>query len=363
METHGVRHTRDGLKQLQSLPLEQKILMTKRRIREWYDHYDGMVYVSFSGGKDSTVLKHIVDSMYDDVPAVFVNTGLEYPEIQRFVREVKDEKYPCFNPDVEIIRPEMRFDEVIKKYGYPVVSKEISQAISESRSFLIKNGRNGGISYQKLRGEYKTPSGNPAPYNYPKYAYLLDAPFKISPNCCVVTKKRPAKQYEKRTGRKPIIATMACESRLRQATWERNGCNAYDAKRATSKPLSFWTEQDILHYIKLYDVPYCPLYGEIRVRLRNGEVEGQINAIDYIGDYSDEDVLETTGLRGTGCVYCLFGCHLEKEPNRIQRLKQTHPRQYEYCVGGGEYVDGVWQPSKDGLGMRKVMEYIGIPYE
>ena len=117
------------LKQMQAVPLEGKIIMTKRRIREWYDHFDGQVYVSFSGGKDSTVLKHIVDSMFDDVPAVFVNTGLEYPEIQNFVRDVKSGKYDCFNTDVEILRPEIRFDEVIKEYGYPVISKEISERI------------------------------------------------------------------------------------------------------------------------------------------------------------------------------------------------------------------------------------------
>jgi 3'-phosphoadenosine 5'-phosphosulfate sulfotransferase (PAPS reductase)/FAD synthetase len=92
------KHTKGDLQQMQAVPLAGKILMTKRR--EWYDHFDGQVYISFSGGKDSTVLKHIVDSMYSDVPAVFVNTGLEYPEIQRFVREVKAGKYDCFNPDV-----------------------------------------------------------------------------------------------------------------------------------------------------------------------------------------------------------------------------------------------------------------------
>ena len=115
------KHSSYDLKQMQAVPLEQKIAMTKRRIREWYDYWDGMVYVSFSGGKDSTVLKHIVDSMYDDVPAVFINTGLEYPEIQQFVRSIKAGKYECFNPYVDIIRPEMRFDEVINKYGYPVI--------------------------------------------------------------------------------------------------------------------------------------------------------------------------------------------------------------------------------------------------
>ena len=77
------KHTVGDLRQLQALPLRLKIPLTQQRIRDWYDHWDGQVYVSFSGGKDSTVLKHIVDSMYSDVPAVFVNTGLEYPEIGR----------------------------------------------------------------------------------------------------------------------------------------------------------------------------------------------------------------------------------------------------------------------------------------
>lgn len=110
------KHSMYELNQMQSLPLEIKIRMTKERIEQWYERWDGMVYVSFSGGKDSTVLKHIVDSMYDDVPAVFVNTGLEYPEIQKFAMS---------QPNVVTVRPEMRFDEVIKKYGYPVVSKEV----------------------------------------------------------------------------------------------------------------------------------------------------------------------------------------------------------------------------------------------
>ena len=130
------KHTVGDLRQFQALPLRLKIPLTQQRIRDWYEHWDGQVYVSFSGGKDSTVLKHIVDSMYSDVPAVFVNTGLEYPEIQRFVREVKAGKYDCFNSDVEILRPEMRFDEVIKKYGYPVASKSISK-----KSQRCKKGR------------------------------------------------------------------------------------------------------------------------------------------------------------------------------------------------------------------------------
>ena len=357
------RHEPHHLKQMQSLPLEAKIIMTQTRIRAWCDHWCDQVYVSFSGGKDSTVLKHIVDNMPGgyDIPAVFVNTGLEYPEIQKFVKDIKAGKYHCFNPNVEILRPEMRFDEVLKNYGYPIVSKEVSQTVYEAR----KNQKTGKYSYRlkKLNGEAVDKEGKPSTYNIPQWKFLLDAPYDISHKCCDVMKKKPAKQYEKETGRKPIIATMASESRLRYAKWLRFGCNAFNQNRPSSQPLSFWTEQDILHYIKKYNVPYASVYGDIQVKQSEDTDKGQINMIDYLECYEPEDTLETTGCNRTGCIFCMFGCHLEKEPNRFQRLKETHPRQYEYCINGGEMVDGKWQPSKEGLGLGKVLDYIGVKYD
>ena len=137
-----MKHATYDLAQMQMLPLDAKITMTKQRIKAWYEHFDGNVYISFSGGKDSTVLKHIIDEMYTDVPAVFVNTGLEYPEIQQFVRRIKNGEYDCFNSDVIMLRPEMRFDEVIKVYGYPVISKAISGAIEDAKRNIPKNERN-----------------------------------------------------------------------------------------------------------------------------------------------------------------------------------------------------------------------------
>lgn len=346
------KHLPHDLAQMQSLPLEAKIIMTQQRIRQWYEYWDGQVYVSFSGGKDSTVLKHIVDEMYSDVPSLFVNTGLEYPEIQKFAMSQKN---------VITVRPEMRFDEVLKKYGYPVISKEVAQIIAQAR----KNAENGKYTYRlkKLNGEILDKDGKPSQYNIPQYKFLLDAPFLISHQCCDVMKKKPAKKYEKETGRKPIIGTMAAESRLRYQKWLQNGCNAFENARPTSQPLSFWTEQDILHYIKKYNVPYCPVYGDIRIKPPKGAEEGQINIIDYLGDYAPEDILETTGCNRTGCIFCMFGCHLEKEPNRFQKLKETRPRQYEYCIGGGEMVDGKWQPNKKGLGLGKVLDFIGVKYD
>ena len=326
------KHTAYDLIQMQSLPLDIKIRMTKERIRQWYEYWDGQVYISFSGGKDSTVLKHIVDSMYDDIPAVFVNTGLEYPEIQKFAMSQKN---------VITVRPEMRFDEVIKKYGYPVVSKEVAQTVWEAK----KNAKTGKYAYRikKLNGELLDKNGKLSTYNISKWKFLLDAPYDISHKCCDVMKKRPAKTYEKTTGRKAIIGTLASESTLRKTQWVKYGCNAFESKRPTSQPLSFWTEQDILSYIKQFNVPYCSVYGDI------------------VPD-DEGTLLKTTGCDRTGCIFCMFGCHLEKEPNRFQRLKETHPRQYEYCISGGEMVDGKWQPSKEGLGLGKVLDYINVKY-
>ena len=318
------KHTAYDLIQMQSLPLDIKIRMTKERIQQWYEYWDGQVYISFSGGKDSTVLKHIVDSMYDDVPSLFVNTGLEYPEIQKFAMSQKN---------VVTVRPEMRFDEVIKKYGYPVPTKEQSAFIQEYRttkSDKLKAIRINGNKHG--RGKISD-----------KWLCILDAPFNVSDKCCDVMKKKPAKTYEKTTGRKAIIGTLASESTLRKTQWVRYGCNAFESKRPTSQPLSFWTEQDILHYLKQFDVPYCSVYGDIV-------------------PVDDGTLLKTTGCDRTGCIFCMFGWHLEKEPNRFQRLKETHPRQYEYCIGGGEYVDGKWQPSKEGLGLGKVLDYINVKY-
>ena len=130
-------HTAERLKELQSLPLWRKVLITQTRIMEWYLHFDGKVCVSFSGGKDSTVLLHIARQCFPDIPAVFSNTGLEYPEIQRFVRS---------QDNIDIITPDIRFTDVIRTYGYPLIGKEVAEAIYYAR---------------RLRGGGRQPDGEP----------------------------------------------------------------------------------------------------------------------------------------------------------------------------------------------------------
>ena len=116
------------LKQMQSLPLQAKVRMTIRRIKGWICEWgeDG-VYVSFSGGKDSTVLLDIVRKEFPSVKAVFFDTGLEYPEIREFVKGYEN---------VDWIKPKMNFKEVMTKYGYPMISKEVSECVQGARKYL-----------------------------------------------------------------------------------------------------------------------------------------------------------------------------------------------------------------------------------
>lgn len=146
-------------------------------------------------------------------------------------------------------------------------------------------------------------------------------------------KKNPAKKYEKETGNKAIIGTMACESTFRKTGWLQVGCNAFSKDRPSSQPMSFWTEDDVLEYISRFDIEYCSVYGEI-IRV--------------------DDKYKTTGCERTGCVFCGFGCHLDKELNRFQRLKRTHYKLWEFCM----------KPTEEGgLGMKEVLTYIGVKFD
>ena len=182
-------------------------------------------------------------------------------------------------------------------------------------------------------------------------------------------KKAPLHRYEKEKGRVGITAQMASESNLRTQKWLQNGCNAFNAKHKISNPMSFWLEQDVLAYILQEGLEICSVYGDIMAQDEAGMLYDPIPGL--------HQNLVCTGCDRTGCVFCGFGCHLEKGETRFQRLAKTHPKQYEYCMKGGQWVDNpkyepdapkmdgnwenwnpkkVWVPSKEGLGMKKVFD-------
>lgn len=300
------------LRLIQSYPLDVKIMKTQLRIMEWVERYgcEG-VYISLSGGKDSTVLLHLVRQLYPSIQAVFCDTGLEYPEIREFVRNIDN---------VTWIKPKMTFKKVINEKGYPIVSKAVSNTVRLARQ-NIKDGKN-TLRVRRIKGLEKG-----SKFNYGKWEFLLNAPFKISDECCDEMKKKPFKEYEKQTGRVPFIGTMTSESLQRESVYLKTGCNAFDSKRPKSTPLGFWTEQDILEYIYKYNIPIAKVYGDVILK---------------------DEKYELTGVKRTGCMFCMFGCHLEKSPNRFEQMKLSHPKQYEYCINK--------------LGLKEVLDYINVKY-
>lgn len=362
----GNKHTMTDLYQMQSLPLSAKIKMTARRITEWVDRFgEEGVYVSFSGGKDSTVLVDIVRNVckYKDIPLVFVDVPTQYPELKKFAQTFQN---------LIVLKPKISFSEVCEKYGFPMISKEVSNCVSGARKYVkyldsqkcnntiltdrqtvpyacymadllgidrridkqneqYKSLQMGvipsGSEYRlrRLNGELKDRKGNYSQFNQEKYKFFLDAPFDISDMCCMEMKHKPAFAYEKQTKRKPILAVMASESTMRTQKWLQDGCNAFNVKRPHSNPMSFWTEQDVLLYIKENNLPICSVYGDV---VTDDEETGQTNLSDFMDMEEFElgrPILHTTGCDRTGCVLCGFGCHLEKE-SRFERLKQTHPK-------------------------------------
>lgn len=300
--------------------------MTQTRLREWVNHFgDNGVYISFSGGKDSTVLLHIARQIYPNIKAVFVDTGLEYPEIRQFVKTFEN---------VDIVRPKMTFKQVICEWGYPMLSKAISHGVG-----IARRNPDGRVKKIQFAENYKSQ------FSLNCWKELINADFDLSDKCCYLMKKKPVKTYEK-GGQLPLTAQMTDESLQREKQWLKNGCNGFDLKRPISNPMSFWTEQDVLQYIKENNIPIASVYGDIVYE----DIDGQTR-LEGCGK------LCTTGCHRTGCIFCGFGAHLEKGEGRFERLKRTHPKLYEYCMGGGAYgEDGIWRPDNKGLGMAHVID-------
>lgn len=284
---------KEAAKQLLALDLEDKEILTYEKLDQWYTAWNGKCYVSFSGGKDSTVLAYLAARYLSsfrvppwELTLVFVNTGLEYPEIQHFANDYVAWLQRQFTRiDVQLVRlrPKMNIRQVLTKYGYPVIGKKQARFI---RDLQNAHGQNDATVNLYLTGYNREGVYCSTMKLADKWHYLKDAPFRISEQCCDVMKKAPAKRYEATSGCVPFTAMMASESQQREKEWKR-----------------------------------------------------------------------------TGCMFCAFGAHLEKGENRFERMKHTHPKHYDFCIGGGEWdTDGLWKPNEKGLGYGRVLDYIGVRY-
>ena len=306
------------------LPYETKLKLTETRIREWYENWGRQVYLSYSGGLDSTVLLHLIRKVIgNEIPAVFSNTGLEFPEIVRFARQASGEFVEVRPRDKKGKR--VTFKRVVTEHGFPLISKENALRIEKLRHGNLCDRYRNYLLYGDERGKrYTLPK---------KYRFLLETQFDTTEKCCHIMKKNPLAKYEKQTGRKRYDGTTQDEGEMRARLYARTGCNTYDGNTIKSQPLGFWRRQDVLRYVVENDIPICSVYGDIRKTPQ--------------GEYY------CTGEQRTGCMFCGFGAHLEAEPNRFQRMAATHPKHYEICMN----------LENNGVKYRDALTACGIPTE
>lgn len=278
--------------------MEARITDAQHRIEELYHDTQGKCYVSFSGGKDSTVLLALIKSCQElgtvgDIPAVFCNTGIELGVTVDFVKWVNQNYYP-----IEQIRPEKSFDWVLKNEGKPIKSKLKSENLSRwqrthtERLLLLLLGRSGnGNLYRKSRlGD--------------KDLHMISPDFNIttSSKCCDYLKKKPFRAYERereRTGK--TIGIRTSEGGIRESKAEqrvKNGgklCEVVTHGVINKMPIIDWADEDIEQYIALHNVPLSKAYT-------------------------------VYGFRRTGCMCCPYSLRLaddlkylfDHEPNRYK---------------------------------------------
>lgn len=285
--------------------IDEKIEYSTEIIKDFYDSCEGKVYISFSGGRDSTILLHLVRSIYPDVPAAFFNTGLEFPEIVDFVK-TKD--------NVDIRHTRSSFIDVVNKFGYPVGGKNLSHWIA-----LAQSGAPSGIRQMNATTKY----------GHKKFKWMVDAPFKISDRCCAKLKREPAQDYFLETGRGPLVGTRAGESDIREERWARYGETYIQGEIPVCTPLSIWSNKDIQNYIDKFELEISEIYN--------------------------------MGYNRTGCALCMYGIFGDR--NRFLRLKHSHPEMWEFAVkpleeggaGIGKVLDFIGVPS--GLEQSSLMDF------
>lgn len=367
--------TKEQLKELQSRPFEEKVNISLTRCIDAIKECNGNCYVAFSGGKDSAVLLSIVskawklcDLITNNKPlnVVFSDTRNEYLSIIKFVPEYCEyiERTSGITICLHKTKPMLNdkpttYIDVCRQIGYPIASKRISHSVIRLRAQFKKLGYNRRetkeiinsldnmtkieqVNYLRQLGFNNTSvlnltgitsSGQEASVwkISNRWKPLIYAPFKCSDQCCDILKKEPAKNLAKELGLTlSFTGEMATDSKQREREYLVTGCNAFSEGKGKSKPLGFWTEQDILRYHKQYKLPHAECYGKLLESKSTG-------------------ILKFSKAQRTGCKLCLFGIQMGDGKNRLIELYESEPKVVEMAL----------KPIKQGgLGYKDVRDYI-----
>lgn len=323
-------------------PYEAKVSLAKRRIREWRDtcwKSDKNYHVSV-GGLDSITLLLLVREVLGDVVGVSVS-ALEDKSIQEIHTQL----------GVEKIKPYKSKTQVLNEMGFPAISKEKASKIqllqtpdSPKQTFIhaIMTGDMGERGMFEHSDKIKLPDKWLQLFGGLYQTHRPDlpcetAPFRVSADCCMWTKEKPANDWAQKHNSWPFLGLMQSEGGQRELGLLKNGCNYVGKRTARSCPLNYFTRQDLLQLALDLNAPVPKIYGEIA--------------------RSPDGTLRTTRAQRTGCSMCGFGIHIEKRPHRFDRLREDNLKEWEYwmyrCVTdeSGTY------------GWGRILDYIGVKWE
>ena len=311
---------------------EFKVAYARIRAEEFIrecDKRDLNTHVSV-GGLDSITLLCFLRSIGINVPAISVSI-LEDKSIQRVHKDLGVEQLKPIKPKVQVIR----------EFGYPILSKEIAGKIN-----LLQRGtpESATVRHAIITGETGEYGGNRTGTRMQLSKRWLEkfggadpegealgyekAPFLVSDKCCYYLKEKPCDDWARKNHSVPFLGLMASEGGRREKSLMMNGCNYFGESTIRSAPFAIFMRQDLLQLAIDLKVPIPEIYGEI-VRDLDG-------------------TLRTTGAQRTGCSMCGFGIQLEKRPHRFDKLYQQNPKEWKFWM-----ID---------MGWGDVLDYIGVEW-
>lgn len=324
------------------MPYEFKVNYAYKRVLEFQTECDKRelnTHVSVGGLDSITLFMFIHDYCGLPVPGVSVSS-LEDKSIQNVHSQL----------GIEILKPYRSKVEVIKEFGYPILSKEIANKIS-----LLQNPtqKNATVRHAIITGETGAYGGNRkntrmklsqkwlnlfGGYENENEGVNYQIPdFKVSDKCCYYLKEKPCDDWAKAHNSVPYLGLMASEGGRRQKSLMINGCNYFGATTTRSAPFAIFNRQDILQLALDLKVPVPEIYGEIAQR--------------------DDGTLYTTKAQRTGCSFCGFGIQLEKRPHRFDRLFVSNPKEWHFWMyeqGWGHVLDYIgveWRQENEQLNL------------
>lgn len=299
---------------------------------------DRKVLVSFSGGKDSTVLLDLVLKVHKKIKSeLFILPAyafeITFPDTIRFIKSTisyYQSKYGNKVLDLYLNKPKDTWDNILNKHGYPIFSKQVSVLLNRITRVKSKNGLTRwvfGIDTTRYKitknrlflldkNMKQFPIDDSINYDYFGKTYFNNDYF-YSEKCCDYI-KGGLKHYKIPT----FVGTTTSESFLRKKSWIKEGCNILSTKRLLSRPLSIWKTYDIWRYILDNQLTYNNKYGDI-----------------------DPKTYTASKYQRLGCISCPYGSHLEQKEfkshptcNRFEILLLENPELYKaQVINNGMY--------------------------